>query len=132
MAEGASVAAANAFLAAVFQGTSFALGDGWIKFHVGAPGPAGTANPAGETRRVAAFATPFGTDPASGVIANDGSIGPLLAVSTTEVWSHWSYWDDSTAGTFWFSGTLTGGSVTAGDDVTIAVGQLTVTVPSAA
>jgi hypothetical protein len=52
VAEGASVAAVNAFLSALFQGTAFSLADGWVKWHVGAPGPAGTANPATETRRV--------------------------------------------------------------------------------
>lgn len=132
MAEGASETAVSAFLSALFQGTAFGLTEGWLQFHLGAPGPAGTANPAGETRRVAAFDTPFGTNPASGEIVNDDDIGPLVDVTDTEVWTHWTYWDDETAGAFWFSGTLTGGSVTAGDDVTIAAGQLTVTVPIAA
>lgn len=130
MAEGFSAAAANATLAALLQGTSFSLAQAWVKFHIGAPGAAGTSNPAGETRRVQCT-TKFGTAPASGVIVNDAAIGPLTSVSTTEVWSHWSLWDASTAGAFWFSGTLTGGSVTIGDTVTISSGAMTVTVPIA-
>jgi hypothetical protein len=55
----------------------------------------------------------------------------LTSVAATETWTHWSYWDDDTAGTFWFSGTLTGGSVTAGDDVTVAIGEMTVDMPTA-
>lgn len=131
MAEGPSVDAVNAFMSALFQGTAFALADGWVKFHIGAPGPAGTANPAAETRRVQTFGA-FGTDPASGSITNDTATDTLTSVTATETWTHWSYWDDDTAGTFWFSGTLTGGSVTAGDNKLIDVGEMTVDLPTAA
>lgn len=131
MAEGASEAAVNAFLSALFQGTAFALTDGWVQWHVAAPGPNGTDNPAAETRRVQSFGS-FGTDPTTGEIVNDIDLPTLLAVAATEVWSHWSYWNDETAGSFWFSGTLAGGSVTLGDDVTVAAGQMTVDMPTAA
>lgn len=131
MAEGASVAAVNAFLSALFQGTAFALTDGWIQWHLAAPGPDGTANLAAETRRVQSFGG-FGTDPTTGEIVNDTDLPTLTAVTATETWTHWSYWDDETAGTFWFSGTLTGGSVTLGDDVTVGIGQMTVDMPTAA
>jgi len=131
VAEGASTDAANAFLAALFQGTAFALTDGWVKWHTGPPGPSATANAAAETRRVQSFGK-FGVDPTAGSIVNDANLPTLTSVAATEVWTHWSYWDDETAGTFWFSGTLTGGSVTAGDDVTVLAGEMTVDVPVAA
>lgn len=130
MAEGASEAYANAALSAVVQGTPYAVPAPWVQFHIGPPGADGTANPAAETRRLDASGC-FGVDPANGSVTNDAIIGPLATVAATEVWTHWTLWDDETAGTFWFSGVVSGGGVNAGDDVPINPGQLTLSQPTA-
>jgi hypothetical protein len=55
------------------------------------------------------------------------------SVSTTETYSHVSFWDASTAGTFLGSDDLaTPRAVTAGDTFTISTGSLTVAVTPAA
>lgn len=123
MAEGATELLANSVLSAVLQGVSFALPEAWLKVHIGAPGADCTANPAAETRRFN-LSSLFATDPTGGVITNDGVSDTMTSVAATELWSHWSIWDDETAGSAWMSGVLTGGSVTAGQDMQIGVGQL--------
>jgi hypothetical protein len=132
---GASQATASAFLSAVFQATAFSYAGLWVKLHVGDPGSAGTANPAGETTRMNASAC-FGTAPAlvSGYmqIQNDAEIGPIASVSTTETYSHVSFWTDPTAGTFAGSGTITAASVTAGDPFSVPIGDCTARQPVAA
>jgi len=101
----------------------------WVKFHVGNPGATGTANPAAETRRLA---VDWG-------VAADGSMvsaldATLLAVAATETWTHYTLWNDVTAGTFGHSGQLPAGgkAVTAGDDVTVVAGSVSMTFPLAA
>lgn len=122
MAEGLSTAAANAVLNALGNNTSLAVPQLYVKLHIGAPGAAGTANPAGNTTRMAAS---FGTA-ASGAMSNDAALN-WTSVSTSEDYTHFSAWDSATVGTFWFSGTITAAAVTAGDDFTIPIGDLDVT-----
>lgn len=119
MAEGIAVAYADAFLDS--------LGDSWIQFHIGAPGPAGTSNPAVETRRtLCSFAAP-----AAGVMASDAAV-TLTNVPATEDWTHFTAWTtDAPGGSFKFSGAVTGDSVNAGDTANIAAGALTATFPVA-
>lgn len=116
MALGLSAAAANTFLdahAAAFP---------WIKFHVGDPGAAGTANPATETDRVeASFASASG-----GAIATDAELR-LNGVAATEDFTHWSGWSASAAGTFGWSGTVTADALNAGNNFVINAGGLTYT-----
>lgn len=120
MAEGLSVAQANAYLNSLCRGTAYTPPAGvFVKLHVGAPGAAGTSNPAGNTTRQAAT---FGTAAAGGAISNTASID-WTSVSTTEDYTHFSAWDASTAGNFLFSGTVTANSVTAGDNFSIPVGD---------
>jgi hypothetical protein len=130
VAEGASVDSANALLSALLQATSFAVGTPYLQLHVGAPGAAGTSNIATETRRIDATGC-FGTTPSGGSITNDATIGPLTSVAATETYTHFTIWDDPTAGTFWFSGVLTGASVTLGDDFQLGAGKATVSQPVA-
>jgi hypothetical protein len=63
-----------------------------------------------DTRKSAAWATA-----ASGAIATSATL-EWTSVSTTETYSHWSMWDDLTAGNALWSGALsTSAAVTAGD-----------------
>ncbi len=98
----------------------------WIKLHVGDPGAAGTANPATETTRKQAT---WGTVSA-GAFSNTGALD-WTNVAGAEDYTHFSCWTASTAGTFGFSGTVTANPVTAGDNFSIAVGDLDVSVPLA-
>lgn len=113
MATGIKAAQANSILDTLF-GTSF------IKLHVGDPGAAGTANPAANTtRKSVTWASASGGSKASGA--------DLLwsSVPNTETYTHWSAWDDVTAGNFEASGTVSGGAVTASNDFKVASGGLT-------
>ena len=83
----------------------------YVKLHLGDPGEAATSNGAVEdTRKVAAWATA-----ASGAIATSATV-EWTNVAATETYSHWSMWDDLTAGNALWSGALaTSAAVTAGD-----------------
>lgn len=126
MALGFSTATADAILAALFQGTAYSQSAVWVKLHVGAPGAAGTSNPATETTRQNASAA-FGTAPSGGTISNTVAIGPWTSVAGSETYSHVSLWSASSGGTFIASGTITAAAVTAGDDFPIPIGDLTAT-----
>jgi hypothetical protein len=93
----------------------------YVKLHLGDPGEAATSNAAVEaTRKVAAWATA-----ASGSIVTSATI-EWTNVSTTETYSHWSLWDDVSAGNALWSGALaTTAAVTAGD--TFQITSLTLT-----
>lgn len=83
----------------------------YIKLHTGDAGEDGTTNAATNTsRQSASWATA-----ATGSIATDATIS-WTNVSTTETYSHWSAWDNSTAGNCLWTGALSSSaSVTAGD-----------------
>lgn len=85
----------------------------YVKLHLGAPGEDGTGNPAANTsRQVVSFGAA-----ASGVITATGSpVAQWTAVSTTETYTHFSIWDNSTAGNCYGDGALSGSAaMTAGD-----------------
>jgi hypothetical protein len=95
----------------------------YVKLHLGDPGEDGTANAAVETTREAVT---FGA--ASGGVATSNADVTWTSVSTTETYSHVSLWDASTAGNCLGSGALSSSvGVTAGDNFTIASGDLTFT-----
>ena len=83
----------------------------YVKLHLGDPGEAATSNAAANTtRKVAAWAVA-----ASGAIATSATL-EWTNVSNTETYSHWSLWDDATAGNALWTGALsTSAAVTAGD-----------------
>jgi hypothetical protein len=83
----------------------------YVKLHTADAGEAGTTAAATETtRKAASWATA-----ASGAIATSATM-EWTNVSTTETYSHWSMWDNSTAGNCLWSGALaTSAAVTAGD-----------------
>lgn len=134
MGLGISVTLSKQAFAAIFQQTSFSVPAMWAKLHVGDPGKVGAANPAGNTVRKDASAC-FSTDPVDNMdgtvtITSDASIGQWLGVSTTETYTHVSFWNDETAATpdaFVVSGTITSVAVTAGDNYEIPAGDCTAT-----
>lgn len=96
----------------------------YVKLHLGDPGAAGTSNPAAETTRQAAT---FGSAASTGAISNTAAV-EWLAVSTTETYTHVSFWTASTAGTFLGSDDLSSSAaMTLGDNFRIPIGDLDVT-----
>jgi hypothetical protein len=124
MAEGASTATANSILDWLY-GTLYA--QTWIQLHVGAPGSAGTANPAANTTRqqITSFAAASG-----GVKASSAAV-TWTSVPAAETYSKQSNWTASTSGTFEDSGPVTASAVNIGDTFTIPSGQWTATLPTA-
>lgn len=116
MAEGFGAAGANTALDALLAAYP------WIKLHTGAPGAAGTTNPATETTRKQASWTAA----SSGAASNSGAL-TWTNVAGSEDFTHFTAWTASTAGTFGFSGTVSANAVTAGDTFTAAIGDLDVT-----
>ena len=116
MADGQAAAFANpALTAGLAAGT-------WIQLHVGLPGPAGTANVAGNSvRKQATWGTPSG-----GSASNTAAI-TWPAVSTSETYTHYTAWSASSGGTFTHSGAVTASGVTAGNDFTVNIGGLVAT-----
>ena len=83
----------------------------YVKLHTADAGEAGTSSAATEaTRKVAAWATA-----ASGAIATSATL-EWTNVAATETYSHWSLWDDVSAGNCLWTGALSSSAaVTAGD-----------------
>jgi len=120
MATGLSTYTANKFLDALGNATAFSVADVYIKLHVGDPGANGTSNPAIETtRKVVTF-----TAAANGSIASD-TAATWTNIAGSQDATHFTAWDNLSAGNFLFSGTITSNPYTAGDTVTIASGSLT-------
>lgn len=129
MATGLSSAIANDVLDALCANdalTTLPVAAVWIKLHAGGePGAAGTSNPAGNTTRKQAT---FGSAASGGAISNTADITWSTGeVTTSEDYVYFSAWTASTAGTFLFSGPVTANAVTAGDQFTIATGDLDLT-----
>jgi hypothetical protein len=83
----------------------------YVKLHTADAGEDGTSNAATNTSRQSAS----WASASSGSIATNATI-TWTNVSTTETYSHWSMWDNSTAGNCLWTGALsTSASVTAGD-----------------
>jgi hypothetical protein len=121
MATGISSYLANAWLDALGNNTSFAVTTVYVKLHVGDPGANGTSNAATETtRKAASFAAA-----STGSIASDAAI-TWTNIAGSQDATHFTAWDNETAGNFLFSGTITANAYTAGDTFTISSGALTV------
>ena len=83
----------------------------YVKLHTGDPGEAATSNAATETTRKATSWSAA----SSGSIATNATI-EWTNVSTTETYTHWSLWDNSTGGNALWTGALSASAaVTAGD-----------------
>ena len=133
MAVGLSSAIANDVLDAICKNdalTTLPAAAFFIKLHIGDPGSAGTANPAVNTTRKSVT---FGSAASGGAISNTAAITWTSGeVTGSEDYTHWSAWTASTSGTFLCSGTLTANAVTSGDQFTIPIGDLDLTLTVAA
>lgn len=121
MAVGLAAGIANSILDALCSSTAWVEPAGFfVKLHLGDPGAAGASNAAAETDRVAGvFSAASG-----GAITNSSAL-TWTAVAATETYTHVSFWSASTAGTFLGSDALAASkAVDAGDDFTIAIGDL--------
>jgi hypothetical protein len=126
---GPSSAEADELLDCHLKGAAYAGGgvaSPWVKLHLGDPGAAGATNPAVETDRAQIT---FGNS--SGGAAANTTAATWTAVSTTEAYTHYSLWTASTAGTFLGSGTISGGSVQAGNNFEIPIGDFDITLTPA-
>ena len=121
MATGISSYLANAWLNALGNATSFSVTTAYVKLHVGDPGAAGTSNAATETtRKSVSFASA-----SNGALASDADVSWTNIAGSQDA-THFTAWDNETAGNFLFSGTITGNAYTAGDTYTISSAGLTV------
>ena len=121
MATGISAYLANAWMNALGNATAFSVTTPYIKLHVGDPGAAGTSNAATETtRKSVSFAAA-----SNGALASDADV-TWTNIAGSQDATHFTAWDNETAGNFLFSGTITGNAYTAGDTYTISSGGLTV------
>ncbi len=93
----------------------------YVKLHLGDPGAAGTSNPATEATRQLGT---FGAAASACAISNTAAL-TWTGVSTTETYTHVSFWSASTGGTFLGSDDLNApAAVTAGDAFTLPIGDL--------
>ena len=130
MAAGISATVGDALLASILNDTAFtAYGPTYVQLHVGAPGSAGTANIAGESTRVTTGTTPFAS-PSGGSTTNNNAIN-WTSVSTSETYTYVTLWSALTSGTFIASGTITASAVSVGDNFSIPIGDMTVSLPVA-
>jgi phage gp29-like protein len=91
----------------------------YVKLHVGDPGANGTSNAATETtRKVVSFGAA-----STGQILSDADISWTNIAGSQDA-THFTAWDNISAGNFLFSGTITGNAYTAGDTYTISSGNL--------
>jgi hypothetical protein len=121
MATGISAYLANSWLDALGNNTSYAVTQVYVKLHVGDPGANGTSNAATETtRKAASFAAA-----SSGSLASDAAI-TWTNIAGSQDATHFTCWDNPSAGNFLFSGTVTANAYVAGDTFTISSGSLTV------
>lgn len=121
MAVGLASGVANSILDALCRSVAWSEPATFnVKLHLADPGSAGTTSPAANTTRQAVtFSAASG-----GAITNSSAV-TWLSVSNTETYSHVSFWSDIAAGTFLGSDALNASvAVTAGDDFTIAIGDL--------
>lgn len=126
MAIGLASAVLNGWLNALCRATNYTAPTAfWVKLHLGDPGSAGATSPALNTTRVQAT---FGSAAAAGSITTTTDIN-WTNVPNAETYSHVSFWDASSAGTFLGSDDLaTPRTVAVGDNFTIPIGSLTVQV----
>jgi|SRR5215207_3970046 len=117
-----AVATINAFLDAIGNATAYSEPGLYVKLHIGAPGAAGTANPAANTTRVLAS---FATAAAGSMTTDTDTL--WATVPNAETYSHISLWDASTAGNFVGEQALTASkTVAVGDNFRIPAGSLTI------
>jgi hypothetical protein len=103
------------------SGSAYSASATYLKLHLGDPGEDGTGSPAVETTRKA-----VSFDVASGGSKASTATVEWTLVAATETYTHWSLWDDVTAGNcLWYGALSANASVTAGD--TFEITSLTLT-----
>lgn len=125
MAVGLASGQANAILDALCRSVAYSDPVAfYVKLHLGDPGAAGAGNAAVETtRKQATFSAASG-----GAITTSADLA-WTNVSTTETYSHVSFWDAAAAGTFLGSDDLAvAKAVTAGDNFTIPAGDVDIAI----
>jgi hypothetical protein len=129
MAVGLAVGQANAILDALCRSVAYSDPASFnVKLHIGDPGAAGASNAAGETTRKAATMSAA----SGGAITNSAALD-WTNVSTSETYSHVSFWSDIAAGTFLGSDALdTPRAVVAGDNFSIPIGDLDLSITAIA
>jgi len=129
MATGIASGQADAILDAYCRSVAYSDPAGFfLKLHTGDPGASGASNAFGDTTRQAAtFSASSG-----GAITTSADI-TWTSVSTTGTVSHISFWSASSAGTFLGSDDLASSKgLNAGDNFTIAAGDLDITLGTVA
>lgn len=99
----------------------------WMKLHIGAPGAAGTSNPATETTRKQLTWNATGVD---GIVENSNAVS-WTGIAGSEDATHCTLWTLAAAGSAGASGTITANAYTAGDTLSVAIGAVVVSVPLA-
>jgi hypothetical protein len=90
---------------------SFAVTTVYIALHLGDPGEDGTNNDAAETTRQAVTWSAA----SSGSMSSSATL-EWTNVAATETYTHWSAWDNATAGNcLWYGDLSASAAVTAGD-----------------
>jgi hypothetical protein len=119
---GLATATINAFLDALCRNISYANATFYVKLHTGDPGSAGANNAAGNTtRQQVTFSAASG-----GSITNSADV-VWTSVSTSETYSHVSFWSASSGGTYLGNDDLASSqAVVAGNNFRIAAGSLTI------
>ena len=126
MAVGYSGFVADKVLDAIYNNTSFAVANTYMQLHVGDPGAAGTANTATETtRKLLSF------DAAANAAIENDAVIVWTNIAGSQTATHFTIWDDPTAGNFIWSGTMVANPYTAGDTLTIEVGDLDISLTPA-
>lgn len=129
MALGLSSAIANSILDALCRSVAWTDPVAfYVQLHLGDPGGSGTTSPATETTRKAiTFSAASG-----GAITNSGAV-QWTSYPAAETVSHVSFWDASSGGNFLGSDALnTSRTPGIGDTLTLAAGDLDLTLPIAA
>ncbi len=116
---------ANAFLDALARNIPYSNPAFYLQLHVGAPGSAGTSNPASNTTRMQAT---FGTAAAARAISNT-TAPTWTSVPTLESYTHVSAWSASSGGNYLGQDDLSSPApVNPGDNFVIPIGDLDLTI----
>jgi hypothetical protein len=129
MTVGPSASTANSVLNAIGNATAYSVATPYVQLHTADPGAAGTTAIAGNaTRKLVSFGAASG-----GTMSNDTAVTWTTGeVDTSEDYTHWSLWTAVSGGTFVMSGTVTANAVTTGDEFTIPIGDIDLTISVAA
>jgi hypothetical protein len=105
----------------------------FMQWHVGDPGAAGTANPAANTTRVDTTGKWAAASTAGATTTKQTNASITVTnVPASEDYSHVSFWTLASGGSFVASELVTANPLTAGDNLTIASGGITLTAANAA